>query len=40
MVVLPLVKTEIEEVEENVYNELMSDSQRGSDGFGSSDVKH
>ena len=40
MVVLPLVKTEIEEVEENVYTELMSDSQRGSDGFGSSDVKH
>ena len=40
MVVLPLVKTEIEEVEENVYTDLMSDSQRGSDGFGSSDVKH
>ena len=40
MVVLPMVKTEIEEVEENVYNELMSDSKRGSDGFGSSDVKH
>jgi dUTPase len=40
MVVLPLVKTEIETVEEGVYNALMSDSQRGSDGFGSSDVKH
>ena len=40
MVVLPLVKTEIETVEEEVYNTLMSDSERGSDGFGSSDVKH
>ena len=40
MVVLPVVKTELEEVEEGVYNELMSDSQRGADGFGSSDVKH
>ena len=40
MVVLPLVKTEIETVEEEVYNALMSDSERGSDGFGSSDVKH
>lgn len=40
MVVLPLVKTEIETVEEGVYNTLMSDSERGSDGFGSSDIKH
>lgn len=40
MVVLPLVKTEIETFEEGVYNTLMSDSERGSDGFGSSDVKH
>lgn len=40
MVVLPLVKTEIEEVEPGVYDELMSDSQRGSNGFGSSDIKH
>ena len=40
MVVLPLVKTEIETVEEDVYNALMSDSERGSDGFGSSDIKH
>jgi dUTPase len=40
MVVLPIVKTEIEEVEDTTYNDLMSNSQRGSDGFGSSDVKH
>lgn len=40
MVVLPVVKTEIEEVEDTTYNDLMSNSQRGSDGFGSSDVKH
>ena len=40
MVVLPLVKTEIETVEEGAYNALMSDSERGSDGFGSSDIKH
>lgn len=40
MVVLPLIKTEIEEIEETVYTDLMSNSARGSDGFGSSDVKH
>ena len=40
LVVLPLVKTEIEEVEPGVYDELMSYSQRGSNGFGSSDIKH
>ena len=40
MVVLPVVKTEINEVEESIYNDMMSNSARGSDGFGSSDVKH
>ena len=29
-----------EEVDEEKYNEIMKNSQRGSDAFGSSDVKH
>jgi dUTPase len=40
MVVLPVVKTSISELDEAKYDELMSNSQRGADGFGSSDVKH
>lgn len=40
MIVLPVVKTEIENMNEDEYNELMKNSQRGSDGFGSSDIKH
>ena len=30
----------IEEIDEDEYNELMKNSARGADGFGSSDVKH
>lgn len=40
MVVLPIVKTEIEELTSTDYENLMANSQRGADGFGSSDVKH
>ena len=40
MVVLPVVKTSISELDESKYEELMANSQRGADGFGSSDVKH
>ena len=40
MVVLPVVKTEIEEMSSTDYENLMANSQRGADGFGSSDVKH
>lgn len=39
-IVLPLVKTEVKEVTEDDYNKFHENSQRGSDGFGSSDVKH
>lgn len=40
MVVLPVVKTQIKEMSYYDYEALMSNSQRGADGFGSSDVKH
>jgi len=40
MVVLPVLHSEIEEVEEEDYNEIMSNSERGSNAFGSSDEKH
>ena len=33
-------ESEAEEVDKETYNALMNGSQRGSDGFGSSDVKH
>lgn len=39
-VVLPIVKTNLTEVDKDKFNELHSDSKRGTDGFGSSDVKH
>ena len=39
-VILPIVKTNLTEVDKDKFNELHSDSQRGADGFGSSDVKH
>ena len=40
MMLIPIFHTEYEEISEDEYNELMSNSERGSDGFGSSDVKH
>ena len=39
-IVLPLVKTEVKEVSKEDFEEFHKNSQRGSDGFGSSDVKH
>lgn len=40
MLILPLVvKDECEELDESTYNTIMADSQRGSDGFGSTDNK-
>jgi dUTPase len=39
-VILPIVKTNLTEVDKDKFNELHSDSKRGADGFGSSDVKH
>lgn len=40
LIVLPVVHTEAEEISEEDYNKLMDKSERGADGFGSSDVKH
>lgn len=40
MVVLPVVRTTIEEMTSDEYETMMKDSLRGTDGFGSSDVKH
>lgn len=40
LLVLPVKHTEPIEISEDEYEKLMSDSERGSAGFGSSDVKH
>lgn len=40
LLILPVKHTEPEEITEEEYNELMNQSKRGDNGFGSSDVKH
>lgn len=40
MIILPVGHSEVEEVDKDMYETLMNGSERGSDGFGSSDVKH
>lgn len=40
MMLIPVFHTQYEEVTEAKYNLLMSESDRGDSGFGSSDVKH
>lgn len=40
MIVLPVYHVNPFEIDEDEYNELMKNSARGADGFGSSDVKH
>ena len=40
MVILPVLHMDPVEVDENAYDEIMKDSARGTDAFGSSDVKH
>jgi len=40
MMLIPVFHTEYVEVNERTYNEIMSNSQRGDSGFGSTDVKH
>lgn len=40
MLILPIVKTEVKEITDDEFVKLHEDSKRGSDGFGSSDVKH
>jgi hypothetical protein len=38
--VLPVEHHEAKEISEEEYNQLMNQSKRGDNGFGSSDVKH
>ena len=40
MVILKVEQDDVEEIDAETYNKAMSDSERGADGFGSSDVKH
>jgi len=40
MMLIPVFHTQYEEVTENEYKDIMSESSRGDSGFGSSDVKH
>lgn len=40
MMLIPVFHTEYEEVNEDEYEKIMSNSNRGDAGFGSSDVKH
>lgn len=39
MMLIPVFHTQYEEVDESSYNDVMSNSQRGDSGFGSSDIK-
>jgi dUTPase len=40
MILIPVYHEEYEEINEDEYNKIMKDSLRGSNGFGSSDIKH
>lgn len=40
MMLIPVFHTTYEEISENEYNDIMSGSERGDSGFGSSDIKH
>ena len=40
MMLIPVFHTKYEEISEEKYNEIMSKSNRGDSGFGSSDIKH
>ena len=40
MMLIPVFHTQYEEVDEDNYNKLMKESNRGESGFGSSDIKH
>lgn len=39
MMLIPIFHSNIEEIDETEYNKLMSNSERGDSGFGSSDIK-
>ena len=40
MMLIPVFHTKYEEINEEEYNDIMSKSNRGDSGFGSSDIKH
>ena len=40
MMLIPIFHTQYEEIDENEYNKIMQESNRGDAGFGSSDIKH
>lgn len=40
MMLIPVFHTKYEEISEEEYNDIMSKSNRGDSGFGSSDIKH
>lgn len=40
MMLIPVFHTKYEEITEQEYNNIMSESNRGDSGFGSSDIKH
>ena len=40
MIILNVGQEEVEEIDKDMYQTLTEGSKRGSDGFGSSDVKH
>ena len=40
MIILPIIHADWTEVDEDEYNAIMSNSERGSNGFGSGDEKH
>ena len=40
MMLIPVFHTQYDEIQEEEYNEIMSNSLRGDQGFGSQDIKH
>jgi hypothetical protein len=40
MMLIPIFHTQYEEIQEEEYNKIMEDSERGDSGFGSQDIKH
>jgi dUTPase len=40
MMLIPIFHDEYVDVDEETYNNIMKNSQRGDKGFGSSDIKH
>ena len=40
MMLIPVFHTQYEEIQEEDYSKIMSNSLRGDQGFGSQDIKH